>query len=951
MASDIGTKAVNGKAFSFLAACAIAFGCATGWGSFIMPGTMFLQKAGPVGTVVGLLLGGAIMAVVGWNFARMLARQPGPGGAYAYVRETFGIDHGFLCAWFLSLTYAAIIWANATALSLVTRALFGNLLAFGPHYALAGYEVYLGDLLLSTAAIALAAALCLRAHVAARVQSTFAIVFTAGVTLVFVAALARRACGGAPPLPEPFSATNHEGPVAQTLRIVALAPWLYVGFEAVSHISGELRFPLRRAFTAMVVGLGVSVVVYAMLTLLPALLPADGPVPPLGEDTLPVPTFRSAAAALGAAGAAALGAAAAGAIFPNLVGNTLVTSRLLATMARDGILPAAFGAEAKDGSPRRAILTLAAVSALVPLLGRTAIGFIVDVSTVGAAIAYAYVSAAAWRTARAEGGRLRDKAIGLAGLVLSLAVVALFLLPNILADGAIMVTESYLILTVWCIVGICSFFAVFRRDRRNRFGSSPVAWFALLTMVLFLSFTWMRQSTNETTDRVFGEITRHHAETCVAATSGSDDWLATLNNGKDWLEDTVVRNSTLLTGTTVLSFFLLFGLHTVLRRREREAEREKTRAKSYFFSTVSHDIRTPLNAIIGYSEMLKAGISDEADRTKALDAIIVSGKTLLGLVNDVLDLSKLENGKMEILPEPTDCLRLLSKLADAFRATITKPDVELRCRLGEMPPLMLDPQRLRQVVFNLVGNAVKFTEHGHVEIRAAWEPGPGGAEGTFRLDVEDTGCGIGEADIERILSAYVQVGSKTARNGGTGLGLAICKELAAAMGGRLEVASEPGRGSTFSLVLSGVQPASPAAAAAKSDGAQDERAEEKPAAPIRRILLVDDVPVNVMVLKAQLERLGSFRIETASDGEAALALLERRDIPPFDIVLTDMWMPKIDGAELVRAVRSRPRIADLRIVAVTADVEMQGKYGAMGFDGILLKPVTAAKLSSLIPKP
>ena len=115
------------KSFSFLAVWAIAFGCATGWGSFIMPGTMFLPTAGPLGTTLGILLGGVIMSVIGWNYARMMARHPGPGGALAYVREAFGIDHGFLCAWFLSLTYVAIIWANATALTLVSRAIFGLL--------------------------------------------------------------------------------------------------------------------------------------------------------------------------------------------------------------------------------------------------------------------------------------------------------------------------------------------------------------------------------------------------------------------------------------------------------------------------------------------------------------------------------------------------------------------------------------------------------------------------------------------------------------------------------------------------------------------------------------------------------------------------------------------------------------------------------------------------------
>ena len=156
------------------AAWAVAFGCATGWGSFIMPGTTFLPAAGPLGPALGVLVGGLAMAVVGWNYARMVDRHPGPGGALAYVRETFGVDHGFLCAWFL-----------------VLRALFGDLFSFGPHYSLAGYEIFLGDLLLSGTAVLLAAAANLRPRLAARAQVGFAAVFVLGVAVVFAAALWR----------------------------------------------------------------------------------------------------------------------------------------------------------------------------------------------------------------------------------------------------------------------------------------------------------------------------------------------------------------------------------------------------------------------------------------------------------------------------------------------------------------------------------------------------------------------------------------------------------------------------------------------------------------------------------------------------------------------------------------------------------------------------------------
>ena len=393
----------------------------------------------------------------------------------------------------------------------------------------------------------------------------------------------------------------------------------------------------------------------------------------------------------------------------------------------------------------------------------------------------------------------------------------------------------------------------------------------------------------------------------------------------------------------------MFGLYTILRHRERDMEREKATAKSYFFSTVSHDIRTPLNAIIGYSTMLDSGFKTEAERKEAIDSILMSSKTLLGLVNDVLDLSKLESGKMDILPEPTDCSRLMRVVMESFRASSGRPGFELRCRAEEMPLLMLDPQRLRQIMFNLVGNAVKFTEKGHVELRARFERRKDADTGMLRLEIEDTGCGISEEDLKRIGSAYTQMGAKASRNGGTGLGLAICKQLAAAMGGELEVKSTLGVGSTFSVVIPNVKIAESGADAQESvpppaDVQQCAVPEQLP----HRILLVDDSRMNLMVLKALLKNMGDFEIAMASDGQEALKVLEEQGAKAFDLVLTDLWMPNLDGAGLIRAIRANPALASLRVVAVTADVESQVTCADMGFNGILLKPVTTATLGKAI---
>ena len=375
---------------------------------------------------------------------------------------------------------------------------------------------------------------------------------------------------------------------------------------------------------------------------------------------------------------------------------------------------------------------------------------------------------------------------------------------------------------------------------------------------------------------------------------------------------------------------------------------DAAKAKSYFFSTVSHDIRTPLNAIIGFSQMLKVGFRSEEERERAVDSIIVSGTTLLKLVNDVLDLSKLESGKMAINPEPVDCSALVREIVESFRVSNANPRLAVRGDIQDVPPLMADPQRLRQILFNLVGNACKFTEEGHVEVRLRFTPAPDGRSGALRIDVEDTGCGIGAEDLGKIASPYVQLGGGRSRHGGTGLGLAITKQLLAAMGGELGVASEPGKGSVFSVSVPRAAIASSAPArggGSRLDAAPPLAADESLAR--LRVLIVDDVKVNLLVLRTMLAKLGITKVSMAQNGAEARNVMAEG---AFDLVLTDMWMPVMDGEGLARAIRGNPATASLPVYAVTADVELGRRHAAAGFSGILLKPITLETLAGVCAK-
>ena len=369
---------------------ALSFGYAVGWGSFVMPGTMFLPGAGPAGTVIGILIGSVAMAVFAFNYHRMLQRVTGPGGAYAFTTEMFGADHGFLLAWFLWLTYVAILWANATALVLLVRYLFGDALQFGFHYTMAGFEVYFGEVMVCVAATALCGAVCLfRKRLAAWLNTILAGVFVAGVAAVFVAALSHHE-GGFAAMGPAFSPEG--GHFMQVIHILAMIPWAFVGFEAIVHSSAEFRFPVRRTFEILLAAIALSASVYLLLALLQVVSLPDGyanwreyieDLPNLrGIDSMPV--FAASKRALGVAGKSVIGGAMLAAQLTGIFGTLIASSRLMHAMSNGGAIPGWFGRLNREGVPANAVLFVTCVSFAIPFLGRTVTGWPVDVSNLGA---------------------------------------------------------------------------------------------------------------------------------------------------------------------------------------------------------------------------------------------------------------------------------------------------------------------------------------------------------------------------------------------------------------------------------------------------------------------------------------------------------------------------------------------------------------------------------------
>ena len=409
-----------------------------------------------------------------------------------------------------------------------------------------------------------------------------------------------------------------------------------------------------------------------------------------------------------------------------------------------------------------------------------------------------------------------------------------------------------------------------------------------------------------------------------------------------------------LLGTCFLHIFLVEGERSDLRRTAIEheqtvkhmAELEKAleraraaeKAKSMFFSIVSHDIRTPLNAILGYSELLQNGIESESERNEALKAIRASGTTLLQLVTDVLDLAKLDAGKMPLRPEPLSLTQLMDDVLAPFRMAARNKGIELVNRTTDMPTLLLDGHRFRQILFNLIGNAVKFTERGSVTVAASYNGM------NLEVSVSDTGCGIPSDILPRILDPFVQVEEaqhSADRAIGTGLGLAICRSLVEIMGGELFVKSELDKGSTFRVCIPGV-----AASDAKARPVAGTKLSSGQKNLPKHVLIVDDSPVNRSVLTAFTKRAGINSVGQAADGVEAFSELESaaKAGRPYDFVVSDFWMPNMNGLEFIEKLRADSRFGNLPVFALTADTEIHGDGRARLFTGVLLKPLTYDKL-------
>ena len=453
---------------------AIAFGCIIGWGSFVNPGKKFLPNSGVAGTTIAMILGAAVMIIIAFSYAYMVPKYPKAGGEYTFTKECFGKNMAICCGWFLIAAYLTNVPMNSTAIGLIVDGLDGaaNILKFGFHYTIAGFEVYLGEILLASSILILFAILNIwgvkKAAIVQTVLSSLLVlsVFTLAIVALFSSKatlenidpiwgfdkVAAMQAGASAENIGQFANTGTKGVIGAILATFAIAPWAFVGFDTIPQAAEEFKFSYRKVIFIMVLAIVFGCFVYSTNNLVAAAALNNWPDRVMaGEWVLLV----AAEEMMGVFGKVLIGIAVSCAVLSGIMGFYLASSRLLYSMAQDGYMPKVFGKIApRYGTPRNAMIFCLIISLSGPVLGREALGWFVDMSAIGAALGYFFTCISTLKKLKQTGEHNPlIKSLAAVGTVFSVLFMILQLIPIPGLEGVHFGKESYILLLVWIVIG------------------------------------------------------------------------------------------------------------------------------------------------------------------------------------------------------------------------------------------------------------------------------------------------------------------------------------------------------------------------------------------------------------------------------------------------------------------------------------------------------------------
>ena len=754
------------KRLSSLAIWGLSLGCAVGWGAFMVPANLFIPTAGPLGTVLSMIFSTILLLIIAANICRLADKYKDNGGIIAYTRNILGHDHAFLTAWILIIAYLSIMWANATAYVLLIRFLFGDVLAWGYLYTIAGFDINLGEILFTWGIFCIYGIFsCYGGPLRKHLNTFFAILFFGTVVMLFIALYTNTPSGVLYP-----HFQFKSSPFMQVFSMMMLAPWMFFGFEAITHTDEHTGFSNRKLLFIMIAAVLAGGIIYVALAAMAVMA-----IPPefsywttyiAQKNTLEgikaLPVFNSVYSTFGQEGLIILVLSIISAISTSLLGLFRITGMILQYMSQYQILPQWFSQTNEDGTPRNSIIFVMLVSLLIPFLGRVSVVWLCDVITVVGSLAYGYASLCSYIVAKKEHDT-SGKWLGGIGVIISVLFFFFPIIPGMLLAGSLD-TESYLMLSCWSLLGFIMFWYVFKNDTQHRFGQSTSMCIILLFLNFFSSSLWIRQSVEERIKELRLD--------------------ANAFSYSDFANECFVQMAMIM-----LILLLMADIFITLKRREQKLNKISqnqnniNQSKNIFISNLSHDIRIPMETAqsslhLALETCTICSVCNEDDCPRRIPDRLMNGlskidnhsQRLLSLIDNMLDknnfvdatnrrvtgpdisFSGIEMNKFQPIFNTVDLMGLLNNLKDLFALQMQDSGIFFDAYPMSIthPIVLSDEQRLERMLINLLNNANEYTKPGGGVVLTLLETGTSTVQfgdnellcGNYEFHVQDSNSHI-----------------------------------------------------------------------------------------------------------------------------------------------------------------------------------------------------------------